>query len=120
MLIAIFTAIFVLFGSLGLSGKSDALKEAVKDKERRKELLSISDQLSDEISLLQQEAGKHFRVLESVHKIYNSTAADFDAATQQLAADQEKRTEAILDAREAAKARMTEEEWNAVFKAQEQ
>ncbi|MDF7799707.1 hypothetical protein P4C99_09530 [Pontiellaceae bacterium B1224] len=57
-----------------------------------------------------------FSQLVRLHRTYSSSVADFGAATKKLKRNLHESMMPVLNARDVMHAQMTEEEWTAVFK----
>ena len=123
MLIATITALIFIFGGGGLefylTNIKKPVKEHVQEKERREVILDESKALQKDLKAFRKDIEEHLDDLIEVHSAYTSVPADYDAAGDQLLADQEKVSARTLDARDNMKEQMTREEWDAVFKASE-
>jgi hypothetical protein len=120
MIVGTLALLMFLFGGGGLEYyltnlKSD-VKEHVVSEESQDKIIEASKKLSSELGTLQTEIDDHFKELVEIHADFRSSAEDFDAVAAKLVVDQKTATALILDARDTMHAQMTEQEWTAVFK----
>ena len=93
----------------------DDVKEHVASEASQEKIIEASENLSAELGTLQIEIDVHFKELVEIHADFKSSAPDFDAVAEKIAADQKMATKLILDARDAMHTEMTKAEWEAVF-----
>jgi hypothetical protein len=119
MLIATITVLILIFGGgnleFYLTNLKKPVKEHVVDKERRDAILEAGKELEKELKGLAKDIEEHFEELIEVHGEYESTTADYLAASAKLKADQNTLAERVLDTRDAMKENMTRAEWEQVF-----
>jgi hypothetical protein len=120
MIVGTIALLMLLFGGGGLEYYLTNLKSEVKEyvvqKDCQEKIIEASKTLSSELGTLQIEIDAHFKELVEIHAEFRSSAEDFDAVAAKLVVDQKTATALILDARDTMHAQMTEQEWTAVFK----
>jgi hypothetical protein len=123
MLIATVTTLIILFG--GGAGFSfgvfkDAIKEQIKDKERRKELVAEIDRADAVLKTYRKELKSFSKNLVETNARHDATRGEFDAIAARADVRRIQMTRELLDARFALRDKMTEDEWNAMYeRAQE-
>jgi len=124
MIVGTLALLMLLFGGDGLvfylTNLKGDVKEHVQDKARQEIIIETSKNLSKDLEELAEEIDDHFEDLLEVHSEYDSVASDFDVATAALKADQKELSRLVLDARDAMHEQMMKEEWEAVFKSEDQ
>ncbi len=121
MLIATFTALYLLFGGGGnaidtlFTDLNKPVKQAIADKDQRTAILDLSEALEDELKANKKAWDAQLKELEAIQNDYTSNPLDYEAKTVHLEELLAERHQTVLATRSKMKALMTEAEWEAVF-----
>ena len=111
-------ALLMLGGAAGTGWTADLekpVKKHVADKTHREAVLDALDDYEEGMEKVGKSLQTHFTELLETHLDYHSTAADFDAVTQQLKQDQEQAFHLDTEVHKLMKEKMSKQEWSAVF-----
>lgn len=120
MLIAILLGIFLSTGSTAGQRFIDALSVKVKDNitvsEQKKELLSLVDDMEDEIEKFSRQLRGSSEAIRRLNKNHGATHEEFETVLGELNSGRERTQEKIITIRFKMKNRLTREEWKKIFK----
>jgi hypothetical protein len=125
MLIATITALVIMFGGGASFSFEKAfkpfVKDTIEDKARREQILDVTKQADDEVKQFKKEVDEVWsKDLKRILSDYDATEEDFRRFVTR--ADQSRliAQQRILDLRFEVIKLMTEDEWNAMYKAVEE
>ncbi|ADE55699.1 hypothetical protein [Coraliomargarita akajimensis] len=103
-----------------LVSMQDSVKAVITDKDRRKAVMQESKVLAKDLVEVQKQVQQHLDHLVDVHKNFGSTKADFMVVAEALQADQMEAAMLLMETRDRIKAQMSREEWEAVFRVEQE
>lgn len=97
-----------------------AVAREIKDPGRAKQASALVDELQQVVVAAHADLKAHDARLRTLNDNYDASEADFQAAFRAFDAGRGRRQDRTLELNRRAKALVTEDEWNALARAQEQ
>jgi hypothetical protein len=97
-----------------------AVAREVKDPARAKQASALVDEMQQLVVVAHADLKAHDARLRALNDNYDAPEADFQAAFRDFNAGRDSRQDRTLELNRRAKALVTEDEWNALARAQEQ
>jgi len=120
MLIATITTIIILTGGGGAFSFGifkDAVKTEVSDKDRSKQVVAYLDEGDDGLKAYRKALKRNSKELAKLNAKLDASRGEFDALTARMDAERILAQRTILDVRFKVIELVTEDEWNALYKA---
>lgn len=116
MIIGVITALMLLFGGgiFSFDYIRDAAEEAIKDKDRAKQVVSITKQADEEYEAFTKNLNKLSKQFVKMNKDYNLTREEMDALSGQAKKNRMAFLEKYVELRFQVKNLVTAEEWQAM------
>lgn len=119
MIVATVTALLLLFGGSSLEhyllNIKKPAKQAIANRETYEAVHDLSKQLGKQLKKQYEQQHELREAFVDLHHQYDVRREDADQVLERIMERRDQVQSRILDTREAMKALMTEEEWQAVF-----
>ncbi len=112
--IAVLSLLFFGGGIFTFDSVRDAAEEFIKDKDRAKQVVSITEQADEEFESFTNNLDKLSRQLAQMNKDYNLTREDMDSFSSQVKKNRMAFLEKYVELRFQVKDLVTAEEWQAM------
>ena len=118
MIIATVTAIMILMGGVGFSFGifHEAARETIDDPVRVAQLEEITDRADDVYKAIFKDIEKHGQIIAEMSKRYDLTRQEMRDQLQLIDIKNDMHQETFIALRYQAKARVSREEWEAMYK----